>query len=103
MDSQISRRKRQAFTLVEVVIAIAILAMICVSVIASIIYSAKETQINTNAITAKNVAQGYFERMAVDTFSNVNPPPSGVYADVDYDEFARCPGRGCESHAAVGN
>ena len=72
----------RGFSLIEVMIAIAILAIMIFSMISSMVFSARATRFNTNSIAAKNVAQGYFERMAIDTFANVG---SAQYPDVDYD------------------
>lgn len=67
------------FTLIEILIATFIFALLTISMIGSIVFSSRATRLNTNAIAAKNVAQGFFERMAIDTFANVNPPPGGIY------------------------
>jgi hypothetical protein len=45
-------------------------------------YSYRITRINTNAIAAKNIAQGFFEKMAIDTFANVDP---AHYPNIAYD------------------
>ncbi|MDX1649992.1 MAG: carboxymuconolactone decarboxylase family protein, partial [Myxococcota bacterium] len=37
-------------------------------IISSIIFSSRGARLNTNAIAAKNIAQGFFEQMAADEF-----------------------------------
>ena len=59
-----------------------LLVLIAVSIITSLTYSYRITRINTNAIAAKNIAQGFFEKMAIDTFANVGPEH---YPNIDYD------------------
>ena len=54
---------RRGVTLVESIIAIAILAIMSTAIISSMIASSKFARLNTNAIMAKNIAQGYFEKM----------------------------------------
>ncbi len=65
-------------TLVEIVVSMLILTLLAVTVISSVIYTSRGARLNTNAIAAKNIAQGYFERMAGDEFSNVTPPADGT-------------------------
>lgn len=86
-------RGEAAFTLVEVMIATMVFAVMVFAMMSSVVFSSRTTRLNTNALAAKNVAQGYFERMTIDVFANVNPPadgfyapPNGGYADVDYDD-----------------
>jgi len=59
-----------------------LLVLISVSIITSLTYSYRITRINTNAIAAKNIAQGFFEKMAIDTFANVG---SQHYPNIAYD------------------
>ena len=66
------KKKQRGFTLVEILVAGVILALFTVTMVGMIAFSSKATRLNTNSVTAKNIAQGYFERMAIDTFANVN-------------------------------
>ncbi|MBN1865990.1 prepilin-type N-terminal cleavage/methylation domain-containing protein [Candidatus Sumerlaeota bacterium] len=66
-------RASRAFTLVETMIAAAILVIVAAASISSIVFGVRATRVNTNSIVAKNIAQGYFERMNTDTFANVGP------------------------------
>jgi len=63
----------RGFTLTEVMVSVAILAFITTAAITSLTFSARATRINANAIAAKNIAQGFFERMNADAFANVGP------------------------------
>ncbi|HUT26372.1 MAG TPA: type II secretion system protein [Sumerlaeia bacterium] len=72
---------RRGFSITEVMISVAILAFITTAAITSLTFSARATRLNANAIAAKNVAQGFFERMNVDAFANVGP---ANYPDVSY-------------------
>jgi prepilin-type N-terminal cleavage/methylation domain-containing protein len=83
---------RSAFTLVEVMIAVAILAILTMTVISSMTFSSRATRINSNRLAAKNITQGFLERMMIDDFANVGPPPDGFhqppnggYADIPED------------------
>ncbi|MFW6303362.1 MAG: type IV pilus modification PilV family protein [Candidatus Sumerlaeota bacterium] len=75
---------QRAMTLLEVLIASTILVMVSVTVISSMTYSNKTTRLNTNAVMAKNIAQGYFEKMNIDFFKNVHPLHSD-YTDITTD------------------
>lgn len=59
-----------------------LLVLISVSIITSLMFSYRITRVNTNAIAAKNIAQGFFEKMAIDTFPNVGPQH---YPNIAYD------------------
>lgn len=83
---------RRGFSLVEVLISTVVFSVMVTSMVSAMTFSARSTRLNTNAITAKNVAQSYFEMMAIDTFANINPPADGTfspsnggYADIDFD------------------
>ncbi len=82
MYSSRSLKLRYGFSLLEVVISITLLVLISVSIITSLMYSYRITRINTNAIAAKNIAQGFFEKMAIDTFANVG---TVHYPNINYD------------------
>lgn len=82
MYSSRSLKLRYGFSLLEVVISLTLLVLISVSIITSLMYSYRITRINTNAIAAKNIAQGFFEKMAIDTFANVDPQ---YYPNINYD------------------
>ena len=67
--------------------------MISICLLVSLIQSSHAARINSNAFSAKNITQSYFERMALDSFDNVNPPvtasgyvsPKGGYPTIEYD------------------
>lgn len=65
--------------LLEVVVSILLVALLSVTVISSITFTSRGARLNTNAIAAKNIAQGFFERMAADDFGNVTPPTGGIF------------------------
>ena len=96
MDSAMPWRPRckpeTAFSLVEVLISVVVFSIMSFAMLSALIFSSRATRFNSNAIAAKNVAQGFFEIMAVDQFANVSPPPdkshnppNGGYADVNFD------------------
>ena len=64
--------KRRGYTLIEVVMAMLILAIMSSGVVTSLVFGSSMARINSNAIGAKNVAQGFFEQMAVDDFEDIN-------------------------------
>ncbi|MCL5271534.1 MAG: type II secretion system GspH family protein [bacterium] len=76
------RSGRAGFTLVEVLIAIGLLLIMAVSLMATLTLASRYTRLNSNAIAAKNIAQSYFERMAIDDFKNVD---ADHYPNIDYD------------------
>lgn len=83
------RYPRRGLALVEIMISSGILLIISVAVLASLMFSSRATRLNTHAMMAKNIAQGYFERMNSDAFADVREPLSGEsdpdYPDVAYD------------------
>lgn len=76
--SRATARSRRGVTLIEIVISMVLLTLLAVTIISSVIFTSRGARLNTNAIAAKNIAQGYFERMAGDEFSNVCPPDDGA-------------------------
>lgn len=76
---------KRGFTLIEVLIAAFLLSFVSGAVISSLVFSARCARLNTNAVMAKNIAQGYFERMRRDSIENVN---SAHYPNADYDSVA---------------
>lgn len=72
----------RGFSLVEVMVAAALLAAIAMSILATMTYASQVTRLNGYAITAKNIAQGFFERMQIDNFENVS---AENYPDIEYD------------------
>ena len=75
-------KPRYGFSLLEVIISMTLLVLISVSIITSLMFSYRITRVNTNAIASKNIAQGFFEKMAIDTFANVDPQ---YYPNIAYD------------------
>lgn len=73
---------QRALSLIEVVISTVILGLMTSSIITSIVFTSRTARVNSNAFAAKNIAQGYFERMAVDNFTSVTKQ---YYPDVNYD------------------
>ena len=75
MSKQIStfqRSGRRSFTIVEVVIAMALLVILAFGTMASLMFASRASRINTNSIAAKNIAQGFFEQMAIADFGTLN-------------------------------
>lgn len=66
------RRARGAFSLVEVVVACFLLSLIALSVVGGLQYASTMARLNTNALVAKNIAQGYLEQMMIDDFDHVD-------------------------------
>lgn len=60
-------------SLIEVMVAVALLAFMSSAIVGSLYFSSRATRLNTNAVMAKNIAQGVFERMYIDRFSNIGP------------------------------
>lgn len=71
----------RAFTLIEVMVAMMLFVAFSLSMIGSILFASKATRLNSNAIAAKNVAQGLFEQMAADNFNNVT---AANYPDIPF-------------------
>ena len=69
----VPRAGRSGFSLIEAMIAATILAFMTTAIVGSIYFSSRATRLNTNAVMAKNIAQGVFERMYIDRFSNIGP------------------------------
>lgn len=78
----ITDRSSAGFTLVEVMVAAVLLVILAVAMLTTMTVASQMTRLNCNAIAAKNIAQGYFERMAIDDFADVGPT---LYPDIDYD------------------
>ncbi len=85
-------REQAGFTLVEVMIAVLIVAIVTTTVISSIMFTSRATRLNSNRSAAVNVAQGFIERLQADNFANVGPPPdarnqppAGGYANIDFN------------------
>jgi prepilin-type N-terminal cleavage/methylation domain-containing protein len=75
-------RERRGFSLVEVLVAMALLLLVSGSVISAFVFASRLSRLSSNAIAAKNIAQGYFEKMAIDEFKNVGPTN---YPNIEYD------------------
>ena len=76
------RSSRSGFTLVEVMFSMLILTLMAMGMLASLTFASHMTRLNTNTVVAKNIAQGYFEKMAIDEFKNIGPTD---YPDIAYD------------------
>lgn len=70
-------------TLTEVLVASVILAIMMLIMIPGLFLTGKITRRNSNAVSAKNIAQGYFEQMEIDTFANVGPANYPDIAETD--------------------
>jgi hypothetical protein len=57
----------------EVMIALPILAFVSMAMVAAMIYASRLSRITSNQMAAKNIAQSYFERMAIDDYEDVTP------------------------------
>lgn len=73
------RPARSGFTLIEVMVAMVVIAIITIGVLSSLAYASRITRLTSNRLAAKNVAQGFIEILNADDFCNVNPPPGGIY------------------------
>lgn len=60
-------------------ISVAILSVLVIATMTTIVAASRSTRLNSNALGAKNIAQGYFEEMAIDTFAEVD---SSNYPDI---------------------
>lgn len=66
-------RRTGGFSLLEIMIALPILALVSLAVVSAVIFSSRLSHIVCNKVAAKNIAQSYFERMAIDDFEDVTP------------------------------
>jgi prepilin-type N-terminal cleavage/methylation domain-containing protein len=80
------KTNKRGFTLFEVMIASGLLTIITLSVISSPTFASSVVRRNSNAFSAKNIAQGIFEGMFIDTFANLNETNT-KYQDVPYPPF----------------
>jgi hypothetical protein len=70
-------------------LAVTLLAMGTITVLTTMVYSSSTARLNSNAIAAKNIAQGYFERMAIDEFADISAasyPDIPIPADLDLED-----------------
>ncbi len=65
------RRKQSGFSLLEIMIALPILALVSMALVSGTIFASRLSRIVCNQIAAKNIAQSYFEKMAIDDFEDV--------------------------------
>jgi prepilin-type N-terminal cleavage/methylation domain-containing protein len=72
---------KRGFTLIEILIASFLLSFVSITVISTLMATSRYARLNTNAVMAKNIAQGYFERMRRDAIGNIN---STNYPSVGY-------------------
>lgn len=72
----------RAFSLIEVVIACFLLAIIALAAVGGLQFSSRMARINTNALAAKNIAQGYLERMMIDSIDHLD---AAHYPDITFD------------------
>jgi len=68
----------KGMTLVEVIIAVSILGIMATAVVSAMIMGSKMTRLNTNAIMAKNIAQGLFEQLNAIPFASVGSPNTSI-------------------------
>ena len=67
------RKSRSGFSLLEITIALPILAIASMALVSVTVFASRLSRIVSNQIAAKNIAQSYFERMAIDDFADVTP------------------------------
>jgi len=67
------RAANRGFSLMEIVIVMPMLAIISLALISVVTFASRLSRIVSNQIVAKNIAQSYFERMAIDNFADVTP------------------------------
>jgi len=65
------RDSEPGFSLLEILIALPILAIVSLALVSVVTFASRISRIVSNQVAAKNVAQSYFERMAIDDFSRV--------------------------------
>jgi prepilin-type N-terminal cleavage/methylation domain-containing protein len=65
--------RTRGFSLLEIVIALPILAIVSLALVSATIFASRVSRIVCNQVAAKNIAQSYFERMAIDDFAHVTP------------------------------
>ncbi|MCX8037386.1 MAG: prepilin-type N-terminal cleavage/methylation domain-containing protein [Candidatus Sumerlaeia bacterium] len=68
-----NRRTRSGFSLLEILIALPILALVSMALVSGTVFASRLSRIVCNQVAAKNIAQSYFERMAIDDFDDVTP------------------------------
>ena len=79
------RPSRVAFTLVEVMVAVGVFAMIAVAILSAQTFASRAARINANNLSARNLAQKYLEQMTAmaATISNAYPTTGKDPFDVD--------------------
>ena len=65
------RLRGGGFSLLEIATALPILAFVSLAVVSAIVFASRASRIVANQIAAKNIAQSFFERMAIDEFTSV--------------------------------
>lgn len=73
--------RRAGFSLAELIVAIGLLASLALTVGSAMAYASRTARLNGHAITAKNIAQSFLERMLVDDYENIGP---AGYPDIDF-------------------
>jgi len=74
--------ENKGFSLIEVIIAIPILAIAMLVIVYSLLNASLVSKVVSNKIAAKNVAQGILEKMTLHGYDNVTP---ANYPDIEYD------------------
>ena len=74
--------ENKGFSLVEVMIAIPILAIAMLVIVYSLLNASLVSKVVSNKIAAKNVAQGILEKMTLHGYDNVTP---ANYPNIEYD------------------
>jgi len=64
-------RSTGGFSLLEIMITLPILAICSLALVSVTVFASRLSRIVCNQVAAKNIAQSYFERMAIDDFSHV--------------------------------
>lgn len=66
-------RTNRGLTLVEIMVAVFLLSMLTLAVVGSTTFQTSMAHLNNNRMIAKNIAQGFIERMRADEFREVGP------------------------------
>lgn len=67
------KHANRGMTLVEVMVAVALLAILTLSTVAGLTFNSRVARLNNNRVSAKNLAQGLLDQMVADPYASVGP------------------------------
>lgn len=67
------KHANRGMTLVEVMVAVALLAILTLSTVAGLTFNSRVARLNNNRMSAKNLAQGLLDQMVADPYASVGP------------------------------